>query len=52
MSDLLVMVFDSELKADHVRRGLLKKPMNPNVGWIVTWQGIAGPAMPYLSIDF
>jgi len=25
MSDLLVMVFDSELKADHVRRGLLKK---------------------------
>ena len=26
--------------------------MNPNVGWIVTWQGIAGPAMPYLSIAF
>lgn len=29
-----------------------KNPMNPNVGWIVTWQGIAGPAMPYLSTGF
>ena len=27
-------------------------PMNPNVGWIVTWQRIAGPAMPYLTTAF
>jgi len=26
--------------------------MNPNVGWAVTWQGIAGPVMPYLSTIF